>query len=334
MTAELLAFLAASALTAFSSGSETAFSSASRIRALGRAREGRPGARLASRLMSRPGLYLTTTLVGTNVGTVLASSLSARIASDSGMSLAGPMAAVLTSVFLLVAAEVLPKQLAFARRDRVVDALSVPVLALRVILFPLVAAAGAIPRLLLRHRPASRFFESREEVRSLLVGEGRQAGEEAAKVLRLGSTAAGDVSRPFDGYPSIVVGSSHSAALQEVLQSRSEFLLVFERDHSLLGIVRSAEVLRHRGPWDLAAMTEGLPYFDRRTILGKALRVLKRAGAHAGVVLGPDGQPMGLLDADSIVDAVLGEGGEGQAPPCGTLVWDEGRAHFSAGRLG
>jgi putative hemolysin len=333
MAPELLLFLFASALTALCSGSETAYSSASRIRALGRAREGRPGARRASKLMSKSELYLTTTLVGTNIGTVLASSLTARMASRIDSSLAGPAAALLTTLFLLVFAEVIPKQLAFVWRDRIVDALSLPILALRAVFYPLVAAAGAVPRLILRRKPASRFFESREEVRSLLVGEGEEAGEEAAKVLRLGSATAGDIARPLSNYPSAFVGDTRETVLAEALRSGSEFLTVFEHDRRLLGMVRTSDILRQSGGWDLARMTEGLPYFDRKTVLGKALHGLKRAGAHAGVVLGTDGQPKGLLDADSVMDAVLGEGGEGPAPRCGTLSWKDGKAFYSPGPL-
>jgi Mg2+/Co2+ transporter CorB len=330
MGSELLLFLAASALTALSSGSETAFSAASRIRALGRARGGSAGARRASRLMARSDLYLTTTLVGTNVGTVLASSLAARMASHLDAGWAVPAAALLTTLFLLVLAEVVPKQLGFVWRDRVVDLLSTPVLAMRVLFYPLVAAAGAVPKMILKKRPASRFFESREEVRSLLVGEGEAAGREAAKVLRLGSATAGDIARPLGSYPSISVDESRQSVVEEILGSGSEFLAVFEHDRRLLGMVRSADILRHTGEWDLAGMTEGLPYFDRRTILGKALHGLKRAGAHAGVVLGADGQPIGLLDADSVMDAVIGEGGEGPAPRSGTIRWRDGRASFLA----
>ncbi len=73
-------FLLAVILATFSSGAETAFSAASRIRALSRLREGRKWARLSLSFIENPRKYLTTTLVGTNVGIVLASIITSRFA--------------------------------------------------------------------------------------------------------------------------------------------------------------------------------------------------------------------------------------------------------------
>ncbi|GEM_PF-421968 len=328
-----LLLLLAFALTAFCSGSETACSAASRIRVLGRVREGRSGARATSKLLARPELYLTTTLVGTNIGTVLASAVSARLASRLDHAWAEPAAAAVTAVLILIFAEVVPKQLAFVWRDSLVDSL-VPVLkALRILFLPLVAAANVLPGILMKRKRSSRFFESREEVRSFLVAEGEEAGREAEKLLRLGSAVAGDVARPVEAFPFLSSSSKIGETREAAARSGSSYLLVFERDDAggnLLGCARTAAVLRADPGLEIARITEGMPYFDSKTVLGKALYLLRRAGAPAGVVLGRSGQPSGLLDSDSVMDLVLGEGGEGPAPRSGTIGWRNGRAIFDS----
>ncbi len=93
----LLVFVAACALAAFCSGSETAFSAAGKVQV---AASGKRGAR-ALWFMEKPSRYLATTLVGTNIGVVLTSSISHRWGSQMG----GVWEAVfifVTALFLLL----------------------------------------------------------------------------------------------------------------------------------------------------------------------------------------------------------------------------------------
>jgi hypothetical protein len=136
--------------------------------------------------------------------------------------------------------------------------------------------------------------------------------------------------RPVEGYPSVVLTQSRVEVLAAAMQCDSHVLLVFEPDRrTLLGAVKTATVVRHRGDWDLARLTEGLPYFQRREVLGQVLQRLRRAGAHAGVVIGRTGQPEGIIDSRSIVDAVLGMGGQSCPTRSGQLGWRDGRSFFA-----
>lgn len=302
-----LAFLAALALAAFSGGSETAFSSAGRFAAMGRAREGSHSAALALKFMSRPESYLTTTLVGTNIGTVLCSSISTTLAARAGDPLVETLAAAATALLLLVFAESVPKQVAFAFRDGLVDRAALPLSILRVLVFPVSSVSGLFTRIVSGRAPSPRYFESREEVRSYLHGEGDEAGREAARVLNLGSAVAGDHMRGLEEFPCITPDASREVVLDLVRSTGAGFLLVLEpEDRVLRGCLKVSSVLRHEGEWNLSAMTGGMPYFDRRTVLGRVLYELRRAGAPAGAIIGGSGQPEGIIDPGSIVDTVLG----------------------------
>lgn len=305
---EWLLMVASFLLTAFASGSETAFSSASRIRAFARAREGEARASLTVKFMKDPERYLTATLVGTNIGTVLCSNLSARMAEATGLPWVGTVSAVSVGLMILVFAEVVPKHAAFLFRDILVDRLALPLSVMRTVLYPVVFVAGYLPRLLMGRRGSSRFFESREEVRSYLHSEGDESARDADRVLDLGTASVERRMRALDTFPSIPSDITRAEAMRVAFSQKSKFLLVFEPGgKTLAGMVRTSVLLRHEGDWDLSRMTEGMPYFERSTVLGKALYDLRRAGAPAGVVMGPSGQPEGLIDSDIIVDAIIGE---------------------------
>jgi len=294
-------------LTAFSSGTETAFSAASRIRALARAREGDARAVRAVRFMRDPERYLTTTLVGTNIGTVLCSSLAAGLAEATGRHWIETASAVAVGLVILVFAEVIPKHAAFIHRDSLVDRAALPLGIVRTVLYPVVLVAGWLPRLLMVRGGSSRFFESREEVRSYLHSEGAEAGRDADRVLDLGSAPAERHMKGYEDYPSIPSDISKDEAKRVALARDAGFLLVFEPGgRNLAGVVRTSLLLRQTGDWDLSRIIEGIPSFDRSTVLGKVLYDLRRAGAPAGVVLGSSGQPVGMIDPDLIVEAILG----------------------------
>lgn len=307
-------------LTAFSSGTETAFSAASRIRALARAREGDPRAARSVRFMKDPERYLTTTLVGTNIGTVLCSSLAAGLAEATGRHWIETASAVAVGLVILVFAEVIPKHAAFIHRDSLVDRAALPLSMIRTVLYPVVLVAGWLPRLLMGRGGSSRFFESREEVRSYLHSEGAEAGRDADRVLDLGSSPAEMHMKGYEDYPSIPSDISREEATRVALSMDAGFLLVFEPGgRNLAGIVRTSLLLRQTGDWDLPGIIEGIPSFDRSTVIGKVLYDLRRSGAPAGVVLGSSGQPAGMIDPDLIVEAILGRAVCTRPEPLGRL---------------
>jgi len=53
-------------------------------------------------------------------------------------------------------------------------------------------------------------------------------------------------------------------------------------------------------------MTEGLPYFELTAVPGRIIFELRRVKAPAGVVLGPTGQPEGIVTVDRVLDCILG----------------------------
>lgn len=305
---EFLISVFAVCLTAFCSGSETAFSAASRLKTFHRLRRHSGGANLTSRILNRPGLYLTTTLVGTNIGMVVVSSISARAGNNLKNELSELLLVVGTALFLLVFAEVIPKQLFLRNSDRIVDRLSPVLLRLRMVLFPFIAIADGISSLLVGDRAVPRLFESREEIRSFLVSSNAPGSDLIDRGLRFGMSTAWHLSKILSTFSSLRVNMTRKVILSELNRKRSAFYLVYESDgETLRGYVRLSEITRQKGPWHLSNLVEALPYFDRKTLLAEVLTDLHRLDAPVGTVLGPTGQAEGIVTFTDVLDELLGE---------------------------
>ena len=325
-----LAYALGLLLSVMGSGSEIAFSGASRIAAYARMRRGSRMARLAVRIMSHPRYFLSTTLVATNVGNVLASTVSASVGSRMGFRGGDSVAVGITTVLILVVGEVMPKRVFFAARNRIVDGLA-PVLAVvRYLLYPVIIAAEGISRLITGGGGPSRFFESREEVRGMLAASGGARGEEASRMLEMATDTVYEHMMPLDEIPSIRTDQSWSHLQKRARECQSPFLLVYESDgRSILGYVRTHQLLRLRGKRDPVTVTDPLPYFQRRTGAARAIFEMERVSSPAGVVMGRTGQPIGLLTVEAMVDAVLGGPHAGSPSVVGEIVLEENRLRVS-----
>ena len=299
----LLVFLGASMLAAFCSGSETAFSAAGKIQVAAR---GRKGAR-ALWFMEKPSRYLATTLVGTNVGVVLTSSISHGWGVEMG-GVWGVLFALGTALFLLIFAEITPKQLALFRSNKLSVAAAPFLYLFRMIMYPLIAAASAISNKVAGSGSGERFFESRAEVRGLLRSSGGRKGILASSVLSMAETSVSVYSRKLTDFPGVDAGVEKKLALEVLLGSGENLILIWEETGvTLLGAVKSSALVRWDGEGSISKISVGLPYYQGRTAPLKVLSELWRSGARAAVLLDDNRQPDSLVTAEMILEHLLPE---------------------------
>lgn len=305
MIAEVLIVLSSLVLSILCSGSETAYSAASRIRAAASAETGKPLARLAFWFIDDPSRYLTTTLVGNNVANVLASSIASGWVAGRAP-LFTTLQVVLTTLFLLIFCEILPKQNALLRADSMLQPLSPALMLMRIVFYPLIVSAGAVAGLLSGRPSMNRFFESRAEVRSLLENSGGTEGRKAWDAIEMGATSIRLHSRPLSDFPRVTLGISRQQAIQRIIESGSDFLLVVEGEvRALSGILESRAVLKSVGSWNPGRMLTGIPAFPKDSVPLKVLLDMWRSGAGAAVVLDETGQPGGIVTQGDLLDTLL-----------------------------
>lgn len=324
-----LLFVLAVILATFSSGAETAFSAASRIRALSRLREGRKWARLSLSFIENPRRYLTTTLVGTNIGIVLASIITSRFAEGTGITWLEPVLIVFLSFFMLIFAEMIPKHLMLVSREAVVSNLSLPLLLLRAVLFPVILIADFLSSLIVGRRVDSRVFESKSEILGLLADSSSDTGPIAERILRMNDVRIGNVMRKLKEIPVTRIGETRNSVFEKLIDTGYPFVLVCERDEETLrgytdgnSLLKSGNLLDGNG-------IEGIPYFEEGDDLISVTAMLRKSAAPAGIVLGRTGQPAGIAILDDIIDSLLGKTGTASAlkvPSERQIEWHDGRA--------
>ena len=325
-------FLFAFLLSVFSSGAETAFSAASRIRAYSRLREGKKWAGLSLNFIENPRRYLTTTLVGTNLGNILAAGITTHFAQGTGVSWLEPVMVILLSFFMLIFAEMIPKHLMLVSREALVSRLSLPLLLQRYILYPVIIIADTLSSLIVGRRADSRVFESKSEILGLLSDSSSDAGDIAERILKMNDIRVGNVMRNMERLPAVKVGSATGTVLEKLIGSGYPFVTVLEKDWSTVRGYADSNSLAGCGKKLTEDEVEGFPYFDKNEDLISVTAKLRKSVSPAGIVLGDTGQPVGIAILDDIIDSLLGESGRASAeePVSGRRIqWKDGRAVIS-----
>lgn len=325
----LFLFIFSIFLSALSSGSETAFSAASRIRAYSRLREGRKWARLTLGFIENPRRYLTTTLVGTNMGNVLASSIASQYSAGTGAAWFEPVSIALLSLFMLLFAEMIPKHMMLISRERVVSRLSLPLLFLRVLLYPVIIVADTVASLIVGTKVDSRVFESKSEILALLTDSPSDAGTIAERILRMNDIRVVDVMRNLMEPPTVRIGEDTGTAMEKLLDMDYPFVMVTERDGRTIRGYADGGSLMGSGRILDGSGIEGIPYFQHDEDLITVTAGLRRSASPVGIVMGRRGQPAGIAVLDDIIDSLLGK--TGTASPAGVssdkqIEWSDGEA--------
>ncbi|MEO6324990.1 MAG: CNNM domain-containing protein, partial [Thermoanaerobaculia bacterium] len=144
-------YIGAALASAFFAGSETALTSVPDSAVFKLKQEGRPGALRLERLRAQLPKAIGTLLIGNTVANIAAGSIGTAIAIPLLGEKWGVLAAtVVTTLLLLVVAEVTPKTLAARRPEQFALFVSRPVELLVGLLTPLTAGLSAVARNLLR----------------------------------------------------------------------------------------------------------------------------------------------------------------------------------------
>jgi putative hemolysin len=332
----IILFFLSLILAAFSSGAETAFSAASRIRAYSCLREGRKWSKLTLGFIENPRMYLTTTLVGTNVGMVLASAITSRYAEGTGLRWLEPVLIVLLSFFVLIFAEMIPKQMMLISREAVVSRLSLPLLILRIFLYPVIIIADTLSSLIVGRRVTSRVFESKSEILGLLSDSPSDAGSMAERILRMNDVRVENVMRNLAEVPTITINSGTREVMERLIDSGYPFVLVTERDGVTVRGYADGNTLVGSGKTLDGSGIEGIPYFEKGDDLISVTARLRKSSAPVGIVLGRTGQPEGIAILDDIIDSLLGKTGTSSAARVSSdrrIEWSNGEAIIVGVRL-
>ncbi len=249
----LILFVICLLLSAFFSGSETAFISLQRIRLEHLVKNNVRGARRVARMIERPEKLLSTILLGNNFVNVAAAALGTMVAVSLWGEQGVLIATIGVTILLLIFSETTPKTIATRHAERLSLILARPIEWLSWLLTPFVIAlswiASGFSRLV-GGKPVSRSLASEEEIRTMIsVGHKEGTVEEAEaemlhKVFEFGDRPVREVMVPRLEVVSIEQGSKIADFLALYAESPlSRFPVYLENMDNVVGILSVKDVL-------------------------------------------------------------------------------------------
>jgi len=313
MTESLLMVLAI-LLSAFFSGTETAFICARRITLEVWDRQGLSSAHRTLHLIGNPRQFLSTTLVGTNIGTVAASSL---IAIYLQPYFHGLVITVISSVTLLLLGEIFPKEVARQRATRFALLATGPLRFFYYLLYPITWSVMNLATLILKlfglSEDTVRKFFTREDL-DILVREGEESGlvneEERSMISRFilrGGYKVRDVMVPRTSMTVLKTKDSVKTAVQRFMKTGFSRLPIIDGHiDQISGMIYAKDLINQR-PQALNEIIREALFIPESLVIGKCLRTMQTHEATLAIVVDEHGGTAGLVTIEDIIEEFFGE---------------------------
>ena len=320
----ILCFLA---LEAFFSGSETAIISANKMRLKALADGGDSRAELASRLLSTPERLLGTTLLGTNISSVSATTLASVVVAASlkllyTKDMTGIEATVTTLImtpFILIFGEIIPKSICRAKANSIALTISPFLRWASIVLYPVVTAVTKVSNslaLLLSKRSRQKPFTVKEELRILAKLSERegllrpQQRRMIHSIFDLERQTIGNVMVPLVDVVSVENNTNLEEFSDLATETRFSRFPVFEgRVDNIIGIVNVLDVLySDNQAEDISQfISKDVVYFPESKHIITALQELQRGHHPMGIVVDEYSGVTGMVTIEDLVEEIVGE---------------------------
>ena len=317
--------IAAVVTHAFFAGAEIALGTASRPRLRQRAQAGSSGAKVAESLLGKPQVLLSTTLIGTNLATVVAAVAVAIYLEDRGWSPLWAAAFVIGP--MLVVSQVM-RTLLQAQADRVAGPIAPLVSLCSWLMRPLVLVvsgfAGAMTRLAGTDRKKA--FVTRDELAMLIETEPQEGDkpditaderEMIANVFELSDYTVSDLMVPLSEVTALPEDTALMEAALEVHDKQHSRMPVYRsRLDDIVGIVHLFDILQagQGGAPGQPAVQKTVGEIARPAVYVpesmKAIDLLvalQAEGNHIAVVVDEYGGAVGIVTFEDLLETIVGE---------------------------
>jgi len=317
----ILGLLLLLVLQGFFSGSEIAIVNCDRAKLRHRARQGDSGSQLALRLLERPEVVLSTTLVGTNIALVLLTSIATTEVIAAVGDRGDLYATLLLVPITLVLGEVVPKSVFQQEADRLTPLIIYPLYAFYWLFYPIVFVFSRVARLAAKlfggGDPGAHIFPIRAQLRAVIdTAEGAATIDvfdrtRIRNVVRFGEFVAGDVMLPAAEMTAIDATIDLDSLVELVRLAGDRRVPVYEGQRShIVGMITLSI-------WDLAEMRRsGRPlnefirpafFVPAQQPLVELLPILRNRDDESAVVVDEYGSAIGLITVDMMLEAVVGQ---------------------------
>lgn len=307
-------------LKGFFSGSEIAIVNADKMHLHHRARQGDRGAALVLKLFKSPDILLGTTLVGTNVATVVFTTMGTMWLIDAFGGMGDLYAFLLFTPVLLIFGEIVPKSVFQQKSDQLSPLVVFPLRLFSGLFFPLIFLFSRIARVAVRLVGGSTEqsgYMTREQIRTVVEVADRGANvdvfdrERIKRVIRFSETTVGEAMVPVAEMVAIHRTRDVEDAMVMVRGRGYNRLPVYKRNVSnIIGIATLTT-------WDLLdpalhkrslkSFIEPAHYVSPYQTIDTLLPVLREREDHMAIVVDEFGSAVGMITIEDILEEVVGE---------------------------
>jgi putative hemolysin len=308
-------------LKGFFSGSEIALVNSDKMKLQAMASQGHRGAKLVLRLFGTPDVLLGTTLVGTNISTVVLTTLGTVLLIHYFGEHGDLYAFLLFMPIFLIFGEVVPKSVFQQKSDQIAPIIVYPLRAFSFLLYPLVFIFSRVARVCARviggGKSGQALFMTREQIRSIVEMAEMTSNVDAfdrgrvRRVIRFADTTVGEAMIPV---AEVAAVSEHKAA-SDVIQ------LVRRHGYNRLpvygGNITNVTGIITLTTWDL--MDSALParpltelvrkahYVSPYQTIDELLPILREREDHMAIVVDEFGSAVGIITMEDVLEEVVGE---------------------------
>ena len=318
-------------LSAFFSGSETAFIALQRVRLLHLQRTGKPGAGRVLKLVQRPEKLLATVLLSNNLVNTAAAAVATALAISlvDNTNIAVLIATAATTILILIIGEIIPKTVAWRRAETVSFAVARPLTILGTALWPVTQLLQLISNSFNKALGITdvRQHLTEEEIRSVIAA-GALAGAveptEAAmmeKVLRLGDRQVREIMTPRTEIVWIEKNTTLKDFLDIYARETHTRFPVFEDDlENVVGVLYVKDILQNMADKTIqldSPITGVLrpAYFVPETKLaGQLFSELRQERMQMAMIVDQHGGVAGLVTLKQLTEVIVGPIGEEGEP--------------------
>jgi len=304
----------------FFSGAEIAIVSLNRIRLriLSDARDKR--ARLIQRMLKNPNRLLSTTLVGTNLAVVIASSFCTKLVYDTYGTQSGWLTTLILSPIILVFGELIPKAVFSQRADRITFPLASLLKFFWRIFYPIVWLINIFVNAILslfgagKEKKTRSPFVTQEEIK-YLIKESESEGEIDTyersiiyKIFDFGKKKSKDTMKKLDKLIFLKESDKIENLLKKAKESDYSRFPVRSKSGKFVGIVNILDVVyeddTHKPIKDYLRPIE---YVKDTMATDNALFLLQSKKQNLAIVSDSKEQPIGFFTMEDLLEELVGE---------------------------
>jgi len=308
-------------LKGFFSGSEIALVNSDKFKMHHKANQGNRGAQLVLKLFETPDVLLGTTLVGTNIATIVLTTLGTMLMISAFGQWGDLYAVLLFTPLFLVLGEVVPKSVFQQKSNEIAPIIVYPLRVFSVLFYPLVFIFSRVARLCARlvggGKTEQTVFITREQMRMVVDMAERGANVDVfdrvriKRVIRFAETTVGEAMIPVAEITAINRNRDTPGAITLVRRRGYNRLPVYSRNISnITGVVTLTT-------WDL--MDAELPdrsledlikpahYVSPYQTIDQLLPILRNRDDHMAIVVDEFGSAVGMITMEDILEEVVGE---------------------------